>query len=299
MRSILKHFRLGVSIGYGQTFFSHKLDGFGIHQKPGRQPLIFPADISNSTRFSNWLNQVQTDTISISPESFLISSDTAKLKFKGKSLNIPLKATLHYEFLGRYRIGGGYSYEFMSIGSMRSKTYRDEISEFRPSSPNGLMRKAFGMAGISFYRYHKYLLTGDVQIGSYKMKNNFDMSLIQKGIYVNAGVMAEREFSEYLRGFVRPSFEIKNYTLNVVGSGQSIVHNMNAFHMDAGLSYTLPDLPRCFHSRCHAQVNHAHGNKEYRSRRHSIFKNQNPKYGENYPTLIKYKGKNKRRLNPY
>jgi hypothetical protein len=46
-------------------------------------------------------------------------------------------------------------------------------------------------------------------------------------------------------------------------------------------------------------MNHAHGNREYRSRVHPFYKKQNPNYGENYPRLIKYKGKNKRKLNPY
>lgn len=299
MRKLLRNVRLGVSVGYGRTYFNHDLNGFGIHQKPGRSPIIFPADVSNSSRYSNWINIVQPDTITIAPESFLISSDSARLGFKGKALNIPLKATLHYEFLKRYRIGGGYSYEFMSLGTFQSKTYRDEINEFKPSDPNGFMRKVFGMAGASFYRYHEYLLTGDLQIGSYKMKRNFDMSLIEKGVYVNIGVTGEREFSEYLRAFIRPSYEIKSYTLDVGGSGQTIRHGMNAFQLDIGLSYTLPELPRCFHSRCQAQINHAHGNKEYRSRMHPIFKKQNPAYGENHPTLIKYKGKNKKKLNPY
>ena len=46
-------------------------------------------------------------------------------------------------------------------------------------------------------------------------------------------------------------------------------------------------------------MNHAHGNREYRSQVHPIYKKQNPHYGENHPNLIKYKGKNKYKLNPY
>jgi hypothetical protein len=70
-------------------------------------------------------------------------------------------------------------------------------------------------------------------------------------------------------------------------------------YLTVGFTYSLPELPRCFLKDCHAQINHAHGNKEYRSRRHPIYKKQNPGYGENDPTLIKYKGKNKRKINPY
>ena len=74
---------------------------------------------------------------------------------------------------------------------------------------------------------------------------------------------------------------------------------MNAFYVSIGVTYKIPELPRCFLKDCHAQINHAHGNKEYRSRRHIFYKKQNPGYGENDKTLIKYKGKYKNKLNPY
>jgi hypothetical protein len=74
---------------------------------------------------------------------------------------------------------------------------------------------------------------------------------------------------------------------------------MDGFFVNAGITYRVPELRRCFLKSCHGQINHAHGNREYRSRRHPIHKKQNPHYGENYPVLIKYKGKNKKKINPY
>ncbi len=104
--------------------------------------------------------------------------------------------------------------------------------------------------------------------------------------------------SEYLRLFVRPSFELKSYKLNVAES-IPITHKFNAFYINVGATYRLPELRRCPVKTCKGQINHAHGNREYRSRIHPIYKKQNPHYGENYPTLLKYKGKNKKKLNPY
>ena len=109
----------------------------------------------------------------------------------------------------------------------------------------------------------------------------------------------ERELSEYLRLFVRPSYEIKSYTLSLPEGGQSIEHGMNAFYLNIGVTYSIPDLPKCFIAGCRIQRNHAHGDREYRSRVHPIYKKQNPEYGENHPDLIKYKGKNKKKMNPY
>lgn len=296
IRKILKNLRFSASTGYGKTYFNHKLDGYGIVQPTGFAPRVFPTAYP-SVRYMNWVNAVVPDTLSTAFDSFAVNSDTAKLGFKGKGWNIPLNVTVHYEFLERYRIGGGYSYEYMNIGPLHPITFKDKITNFQPTPKGGFMQKYYGMVGISFYRWNNFLFTGDVQVGGYKPGKNFELSQIKKGVYVNGGVTIEHEFSEYLKAFVRPSFEIKNYTLKV--PEKSIPHYINAFYINIGLTYAIPELPRCFHKDCQAQMNHTHGDREYRSRMHKIFKKQNPMYGENSPKLLKYKGRNKRKMNPY
>jgi len=297
LRALLKNFHLGLSTGYGNTFFNHHLNGFGIYQPSGKAPEIFNAKSGPSVRYSNWVNTASPDTTKVQTGSYLVSSDTAKLGFKGHALNIPLKLTLHYEYK-RYRIGAGYSYEWMTIGTFHPTAFSDKIGHFHPSGATGFMKKYFGILGVSFARIDNYLFTADVNVGGFNPGQNFNAGLIQKGIYFNLGVTAEWELSEYLRLFVRPSYDFKSYTLNVPES-ESIHHSINAFYLNVGVTYSLPELPRCFKSECKIQINHAHGNKEYRSRVHKIYEKQNPGYGEDYPTLIKYKGKNKKKMNPY
>lgn len=298
VRTILKNFVFSASLGYGNTFMRHKLDGFGISQVDGVQPIIFPVDRNN--RFSNWVNTVRSDVPVSGPDSFTVIADTAKLGFKANALNIPLKLTVHYEFLAKYRVGAGLSYEIMSMGTFKPTSFRDKIGTFRPTNPEGLMMKYFVMLGVSFWRWNDLLFTADANVGGYKPGNNFAKGLIKKGIYANVGVTVEQELSEYLTLFARPSFEIKNYTLDVPGSNsRTIVHNLNAFYLNVGLSYRLPELAKCYHPDCHAQINHAHGNREYRSRMHAFYKKQNPHYGQNYPNLIKEKRRNRKKLNPY
>ena len=297
VRTIFKNFRVGLSTGLGNTFFSHKLDGYDIYQASGQPPAIFPTGTSPAIRYTNWVNTTSTDSSPTTTGSFLVSSTTSKLGFKGNGLNIPLKATLHYEYK-KYRIGGGYSYEFMSIGKFHPISSGDNIGDFKPSGSTGFMKKYFGLLGVSFYRLNDYLFTADVNIGGFNPGSNFDKGSIQKGIYVNLGVTVERPLSEYLTAFVRPSFDNKKYALTIPGSA-SIDHHINAFYVNVGVTYTLPELKKCFHKECRIQINHAHGNREYRSRVHPVYKKQNPGYGENDPTLIKYKGKNKKKLNPY
>ena len=296
LRYLLSRLHFGFSTGYGHTNFRHKLDGFDIRQRAGKGPEILTSG-GATYAYSNWVNNIGIDT-TVAPTNFIVSSDTAKLGFKSSTFSIPLKATLHIEF-DRFRIGGGYSFDYTHIGKFKPFTYGDQINTFRLDKQSFFMKHYFGMIGASVYRYYEYMLVIDANIGGYKLGSQFNRGIIQKGLYFNIGATVEREMSEYLKLFVRPSYEIKGYKLSLPESGVVVPHKLNAFYVNFGFTYRIPELRRCFLKECHAQINHAHGNKEYRSRRHPIYKKQNPHYGENFPTLIKYKGRNKRKLNPY
>ncbi len=297
-RSILSKLIFGLHTGYGNTFFSHELPGYGVYQDPVLGPSIFPG-AATATRYSNWVNERALVSTPVSGLGFIAPAGTENLGFSGSGLNIPLKLTVHVEFKKKYRVGAGYSYEYMSMGSMSPTTLSDKIGSLSPSNPTGFMSKYFAILGVSFYRMGNYLFTGDIQIGGYSPGSNFDSSLITTGVYVNGGVTIERELSEYLRLVVRPSYEFKSYSLNLPEGGSPIDHSMNALYVNVGFTYRIPELPKCYNGDCRIQINHAHGDREYRSRVHPIHKKQNPNYGENHPTLIKYKGKNKKKLSPY
>jgi hypothetical protein len=206
---------------------------------------------------------------------------------------------LHFEFQ-RFRIGGGYSFEYTHIGAFKPLTHTEEINDFTHDASSFFLKKYFGLIGVSVYRYDEYLLLLDANIGGYKLGKKFDGSSIDRSLFFNVGASIEREMSEYFRLFIRPSYDFKSFTLNIPETGNGIKHRLfNTFYINVGATYRIPELRRCFLKNCKAQINHAHGNREYRSRVHPIHKKQNPHYGENYPTLIKYKGKNKYKINPY
>jgi hypothetical protein len=296
-RKVISKFNFGLSTGYGATTFKHEVPGFGIHQSPNAAPRLFNPSSPNDG-FSNWFNTVTPTTQVINPADFTVNADTAEIGFKSKSFNIPLKATVHVEF-NRFRIGGGVSAGYTRVNEFKPLLYGDDIGTFTPDVTSFSLTKYFALIGVSVYRYDSYLLTIDANLGGYGLGKKFDKTMIDKGMYVNFGALIERDMSEYFRLFVRPSYEIKSYDIVLQEAGKSITHNMNAFYLNVGASYRIPELRKCYNKECRAQINHAHGNREYRSRVHPIYKKQNPHYGENYPKLIKYKGKNQRKLNPY
>ncbi|GHN03124.1 hypothetical protein WSM22_46130 [Cytophagales bacterium WSM2-2] len=296
IRTALRNVRFGLYTGLGRTYFSNHLDGYGVYQAPGQAPELFTSTSTPSLRYTNWINDAGTNTTT--PGSYVVANPgTSGLGFKGHALNLPLGGTVHYEF-DRYRVGGGYSYELMSIGTLHSQILSDKISDMTPASSTGFVRKYWVMAGASFYRWNEYLFSGDLQVGSYKLKGNYNTGQVVPSVFFNLGVTIEQSLSEYFRVYARPYYEIKSYDLTPPGA-TPIHFNVNALYVNVGFTYSIPELPRCFLNDCHVQINHAHGNKEYRSRRHPIYKKQNPGYGENDPTLIKYKGRNKNKLNPY
>ena len=293
LRKYLSKITWGLSTGYGRSYFNHNLSGFIVNKNPDSGPFI---QTTAGGQFSNWFNRTEASNFAITPSTFQVNTDDAKVSFKGRGGSIPLKLTAHYEWK-RYRIGAGYSYEYLWIGDFKSKEF-GQLGTFSPNAKGGFMRKYFVVLGAALYRYQEYLLVADVQIGGFKPSRTFNMGQISKGLYYNLGFTIERDMSEYFKLFVRPSFEFKSLTLGVPDAG-GIKHKFNAFYLNVGATYRIPELRRCVIKGCKAQMNHAHGNREYRSKVHPIYLKQNPNYGENHPTLIKYKSKNKRKINPY
>lgn len=297
LRALLSKVYFSFSTGYATTPFRHSLDDFGIVQRPGAAPLIFDTD-NTSVRYANWTNEVTQYTDAVPAGAFQVNSDTARLGFRSNTFSIPLKLTAHVEF-DRYRIGAGYSLNYTRVGAFAPTAYGDQISSYSLERPGRFVKHYFGMIGATVYRYYEYALVVDANIGGYSLGSDFAGNQMKKSVYFNLGVNLERQFSEYFRVFIRPSYELKSYDLHIPETTQSLQHTLNGLYVNIGFTWRLAELRRCFLRSCHAQINHAHGNREYRSRRHPIYKKQNPHYGENYPVLIRYKGKNKRKLNPY
>lgn len=298
LRGLLKNFKFSFNTGFGKTYFKHKLDGFGIYQTPTIGPYIFYGNTIPTNGHAQWIDTNIADTIINASAGFLVSSDTADLGFKSKSFTVPINFALHYEFKN-FRVGVGFAKDFIFLKPFTPLAYEDQIRKMETESGTVSTTKYYGMVGYSFYRVDNFLFTGDVHFGKNKFGKNFNRGVVSPSMFFNLGVTIERELSEYLRISLRPNYEFKSYTLALAESNTSIKHKANALIWNIGITYSIPELPRCKIKECRIQMNHAHGSREYRSRAHLIWEKQNPGYGENDPKLIKYKWRNRKKINPY
>ncbi len=304
LRNFLSKFHFSLSTGYGQTYYKQDLADFAVLQQPDSMPVIFaggdqsiPASVSGYRYWFNRADPSGTRNYNAAND-FMVQGDSSNLAFRGRGWSIPLNVSVHFEF-NRYKVGGGFIMEYHRPGEMSPNRFSDRINPYSPDFNSTFYKKYYFLFGAKLYRYQYFVLSADAHIGGFSLSRKFDKTQVTKGVYMNLGVTVERELSEYVRLFVRPSYDLKSFTLNMPEGGLSLKTNMNATYVNFGITYRIPELKRCFIKECRTQVNHQHGNMEYRSRVHPWYKKQNPHHGENYPSLIKYKGKNKKKMHPY
>lgn len=304
VRGFLNKFTLNVSTGYGATFFSHDIEGVGLIQKSEDSIFIFDNTFiitgPISTGYNNWFNDPQANTqIPVNPGDVLVGTDSLTVTYKTKGHSVPIDASIFFNF-DRYRFGIGGSYEVQTIGKFRPNVLTDQLTAFSNNFTTTTIGRYYIFLGGEVLRTLRHKIIVDAKVGQYLLsKKHYNLDVIKKGVFFNIGVSFERSLSEYFKVFVRPSYEFKNYTVNIPETGYSVNHNMPAFYVSVGVGLKLPDLKKCPIKNCAAQIDHQHNGNVYRSRVHKMWKWQDPDYGQNYKQLIKYKGKNKKKMNPY
>lgn len=305
IRAFLGKFTLSLSSGYGATFYSHDVTGVGLIQKTSDSLFLFDNTfiISNDTinvGYNNWFNNPQShQNIPVNPSDYQLGTDTSQVTYKARGGGVPIDISVHYTF-DRYRFGLGYAFEIQHVGEFKPQQFKNNLLPFKPDFTVTSFKRFYLMFGGEFFRTLRHTFAADVHVGRYNLgKKHFNSAAIQKGLFFNLGVDYEFSLSEYVRVFLRPSYEFKNYTITIPETSFSIPNSLPAFYVNFGLRLKLPELHKCPISNCRTQMDHVHNGYKYRSRVHPFWKWQNPNYGQNYRRLIKYKGKNKRRLNPY
>ena len=331
IRVALNNIAWTVSFGYAKTDYNHDINGgFYFYQDTAQQFLIhnngesLPEFING---YSNWLNAPQlgteVDIIDdydvpftlpigppynvvlnplLNPDRLLLNTDTTTISYEGFGMGIPVSVSAHYDYLEKFRFGVGWMYERQWVKEFVPLTFGDQIRIYVPDFKVTNFNRFYGMLGYKFLEYWNWNMVGEFQFGRMRYGSVFDQTALNRGFYGNLGVTIENVRSEYLRFVIRPSYDFKQYGINFPGGG-TITHKQNAFMITAGVSINIPEIKRSPIDSDHVQLKHVITDPKtgqlVEVRGQPFWKKQNPKVGENHRQLLRYKWKNRRKLNPY
>lgn len=310
IRVFLNRFSWTLTTGYGRTYYKHDLSGYYFLQDETGQ-YILPNDpelVGTSFQgYTDWFNaprQLVTPIDITDPAvQYFVNTDTAAVGFRGISHGIPVTLQLHYNFLEKFRLGLGYSWEKQFINELEPTNNQDVIRPYQPSVNSTRYSRFFGTVGYKFYEYYDHLFVAELQYGRIRSgPSDFDRDFVAQTTYLNLGVSMEKELSEYFRIILKPSIDIKNYKVNIP-DGTAIRHGHPTLFVQVGVSINIPEIPRSPIANDKTQVKHVithpQSGRLMEVRGQPLTKWQNPKVGQNHRKLWRYKNKNKKKLHPY
>lgn len=291
VRSVLNKITVTGSIGYSNHFYSHNLDDYLVF--PKNDSIFIAPNSGGGGIYTGWLNDPAPANVQLTDQdTFRISTDTTEFGFRANGAGIPLLFSLQYEIAERFRIGLGASIEFHRVSQLTPTAYNGELGRTE-NKFNTTFTRLFGTFGGKFYQFvdwHYYL---DVMGGVINYGAGFNQQQLTKSLFFNVGVPIEKEFSEYFRLYIRPSWEFKNYSMALPGSEQVIDNRFQVLAISFGFRFNYPEIPRCPINACQTQQKHIHSGNEFRGQ--PFYRKQNPKIGELHPQLHRYKGNNKKK----
>lgn len=325
VRKVLNMFSVNFSTGYGYSPYKHSLEGFYFLQVPEGQFILPSSTIIGDevTGYSSWINNPQVgepvnlrDPFEIPrpgldrpvnnplliSQTFLVNADTSALGFRGSSHMVPVLLSLHFNF-AMVRAGLGYQVSQEYMGNFKPTMYEDKIRPLSLDFNTAFQRRFFGLIGVKFYEWYNYGFVAEAQFGSINPGRNFDPAVAQFNSFINIGLSIEKSISEYVRFTFRPSYDIRSYTVTLPEGQGQVAHKNPSLMFQAGLSVNFPEIPRTPMRSDHVQLKHLYTDPEtgrrMEVRGQPIWRWQNPKIGQNHRKIVRDRGKNRRKMNPY
>ena len=314
-----------LTTGYGRTYSSHDLSGFYFYQSRDGQYILPSSSVFdlNFQGYANWLNNPtlgaelpvrdpfdvpfpnQPSPV-LNPElanaQFFANGDTTEIGFSGLAHSIPITFQVHFNFMEKFRIGLGYSWEKQYTRELLPTNYQRLIQPYQPNYESTTYSKLFGTVGYQFYSYFEHLFVAELQIGKITTGPELNQAALQQSLYVNFGISIEKQLGEYFRIIGKPSIDFRNYKIAIPGGGE-VLHKQPTLLLQVGVSINIPEIPRSPISNDKIQLKHVITDPKtgrlIEVRGQPITKWQNPKVGQNHRKLLRYRGRNKKKLNPF
>ena len=302
VRKILNQFNFNIEKSYGYFSYQNPLEGVSVIRNPRNDQLyIVPLGEESLARpnvaYRNWFNRfAEYDPGRIDDDSQIVRTDTTNFVFRnsGRYNPLTLRVSLslkkldkgHFERTGEkqyldedmIRVGAGIGFGAHKFRHPSSEQDIDPLLR-RYTLPNAKLSttKIFASVTYNFYTMGDFSVLADVYGGVWKIKESLiNTEHINYDPFFNVGIMFQTKFSKYFKGYIRPSIEMRSYTL--ANEFVSIQHKYTMFSIDLGLLLKYPIYPRNKYSADMVQMEHVFNGKMYRGR--PFYKRQNPRYGQ-------------------
>ncbi len=285
-RKWLNKFHLSLQAGYGRTHYTYQAtasQGITMYKERGNFYIPFGNQPQQGHSNSGLAYQVRwfdgpyvlmptyTD-LSLLPEEDKAAGMT---KFTGTATTIPITLSIYRHIGSKFRFGIGGTLFINSIESLQYKQQDEEddqdLGTYKPTHTTHYRLRPILIGGFKFIENAAVSLLIDVHIGGadfvYAQLNDpIPVDVFLFGVQ-NIGLTLETHISEYLRAQFRLSYDHGDTVTTLPSSPKrkmGIVKEFNSILFQIGLSFNLPEIPRCPLPNCRIEVKHKHRGKPYR-----------------------------------
>lgn len=290
LRKWLHRITVSPSFSLGMAGWSHRPEGYLFYRKGTDPAYLIPGSLAPLVRaHPAWItatDAVDLNVGALDPDEFLLNTDTAALKFAGAApqYNPGLRVSVK---VWKINLGVGYHWDRFAPAKLRADRFTDELGSTRSGRRSLVGTRWVFSADYEFLRRQRLGLAGQIRGGKYKLYEGFSADFLSTSLAFGGGLEIRWNLTESLQAFAQPSLDYRSFGISSAETTLSIKNRILTVGVQAGFNYNFPELRRCYHKLCRVQMNHPHGNREYRSRAHPIYKKQNPGYGENHPEPVK------------
>ena len=322
---ILGQFSLNTEVGWGRNFYVHDLTDFHFFQDGPLSYIVSRSAWTLQPIFEGNLdwhekpkdessNQVFSDTAfprgpisnpAGNPDnlrqSVLRQPDGTRLAYSSVSPGLSFAFSFHWNYR-IYRIGYGVRLEQNWLKALKA---RPSVSNLRPieySRNSVTYLQNYVYLGASIYNSPFFSITPELQVGGISSLGKY-WDHFKRIPYLNFGICLEQHISEYLKIYLRPSVDFKNYTIEMARGDDLLVRTTGLF-LTFGVSVRIPEIPRSPIPADHIQHKHIVTDVRTGARRlyrgQPFWRQQNPPVGKilRYRRPYKYRLKNFRTINP-
>jgi len=247
--------------------------------------------------FSNWFTDLSSTQVDrINPNSQIVRTDTVDFVYANSGRANPWNFRLDYgvkkidkahkqrtgekRYLDQdlFRIGIGASFgSFKFREDQHSQEIDPVLGNYPVPSKTISNTKLFGSLSYNVYSLGYVDIFADINGGVWSSKTSaINERFATYDPFFNVGIMFQTTWTKYFKGYIRPSFEMRSYSL--ANEYIDVTHNFTTFSIDLGLIIKYPTYPRNKYKADKVQMEHVFNGKIYRGR--PFYRKQNPRTGQ-------------------